>query len=101
APAPGQVGRCASAGVADGRAHRSRHYSGSALICLARSSIAALAGFWPVYMLSIMGRVTFSAATHLGVDWPTCQFGACASSVRSTGSAVTRGSVWPLRLAET
>src|SRR5688572_21626602 len=52
-------------------------------------------------MLSITGRVTFSAATHFGVAWPTCQLGAWASSVLRTGSAVIRGSVCALRLAET
>jgi len=52
-------------------------------------------------MLSITGRVMFSAATHFGVGWPTCQLGAWPSSVLSTGSPVTRGSLCALRLAET
>src|SRR5688572_6790445 len=54
-----------------------------------------------MYTLSMIGRVMFSAATHLGVGWPACQFGACARSVFSTGSALMRGSAWALRAAET
>jgi hypothetical protein len=71
------------------------------LIWRASSSIAAFGGFCAVYMLSIIGRVTFSAATHFGVAWAICQFGACARSVLSTGSPVMRASVWDLRLADT
>src|SRR6185503_17702986 len=39
-------------------------------------------------------------ATHFGVACPTCQFGACASSVLRTGSPVIRGSLCALREAE-
>src|SRR5712692_12118764 len=52
-------------------------------------------------MLSITGRVRFSAATHFGVGCPPCQFGAWASRVRRTGSPVMRGSECGLRRAET
>ena len=48
-------------------ASRSASYeSGRALIWRARSSIPAFAGFCPVYTDSMIGRVRFSAATHLG-----------------------------------